>query len=475
MRRLAPALFRLQSRLLAVLVLVVAVALGTVALVARASTTAEFARYVDTNRQDLQSIAQQVSASTGDRLLVTTNQGRVIVDSSGDLVGQDISPEQAHALGLLLPPPLPVGAHAATDVVFVRRSVGSVAPPDMDPIWTLPVARPLPAEDDREQVFVSAVSRSLMLGVLAGAVAAVVLGLFFARGILRPVNMLTLAVRRMEHGDLSQRVPVTSRDEIGQLAHAFNSMADALARTEQLRRGMVADVAHELRTPLTNLRGYLEALRDGVAEPRREMLESLYEEAVLLTNLVDDLQDLALLEAGGLTLRLRPVDVAALLSAPVFGLTPRAKSEGITLVVDVPSELPRVCVDAQRIGQVVRNLVSNALVYTPAGGTVQVCARECDDMLWVDVRDTGCGIATEHLPNVFERFYRADASRSRATGGAGIGLALVKQFVTAHGGTVNVASTEGVGTCFSFSLPVTPPSVTLRGPGLAPHAATRRR
>jgi signal transduction histidine kinase len=174
---------------------------------------------------------------------------------------------------------------------------------------------------------------------------------------------------------------------------------------------------------------------------------------------VDDLQDLALSEAGGLTLRREVVEAGTLLSASALALAPHAHADGIDLVVDLPSDLPLVDVDAQRIGQVVRNLVSNALVYTPSGGKVRLSAEPCADMLRVDVSDTGCGIAPRHLPNVFERFYRADASRSRATGGAGIGLALVKQFVTAHGGTVGVTSAQGVGTCFSFTLP------TVRLPG----------
>jgi signal transduction histidine kinase len=310
--------------------------------------------------------------------------------------------------------------------------------------------------DDREQVFLTAVTRSLLVGVLVGGVAAVVLGVLFARGVLRPVGMLTAAARRMERGDLSQRVPVTSGDEIGHLARAFNAMADALARNEHLRRTMVGDVAHELRTPLTNLRGYLEALKDGVTQPRGDMIDSLYEEALLLTHLVDDLQDLALSDAGRLSLRPEPFDAVALLRASALALSPRARQQGVELRVESVADLPLVHVDPQRIGQVVRNLVSNALTYTPAGGSVRLSAQRCGEMVRIDVRDNGSGIAPEHLPNVFERFYRADASRSRATGGAGIGLALVKQFVTAHGGSVGVTSAPGRGSCFSFTLPICP-------------------
>jgi signal transduction histidine kinase len=453
-------LLRLQSRLLLLLVLAVGVALGTVALVARASTTAEFARYVEDNRQDMQSVAQQIAATTGERLLITTTQGRVIVDSSGELLGQSLTPQEAVRLGLA--PPAPAGS--SVDVLFVRNVTSTtMAPPPAD-VWTqrLPdvpvplqplVSAGLPAVDDREAVFVGAVTRSLLFGVAAGGLAAVVLALAFARGILRPVGALTAAARRMEQGDLSQRVQVSSRDEIGQLAHAFNAMADGLARTEQLRRTMVADVAHELRTPLTNLRGYLEALRDGVAEPRPETIDSLYEEALLLTHLVDDLQDLSLSDAGRLSLRREAVELSALLRSTARALAPRARQHGVEVVIDMAPRLPMAYVDPQRIGQVVRNLLANALTYTPPGGTVRLHARAEGEAVRVEVCDTGCGIRPEHLPNVFERFYRADPSRARSTGGSGIGLALVKQFVEAHGGTVGVRSAAGTGCCFSFTLP----------------------
>jgi signal transduction histidine kinase len=454
MRHLLPALHRLQYRLLALLVVVVAVALGTVALVARASTTSEFARYVEDNRHDMQAVAQQIAASTGDRLLVTGTQGRVILDSSGELIGQSLTPDQAVRLGLAPPPAQPALSASSVDVMFVRHTSGV---PGDTALFTRPVPPMIaaPVLDNREQVFVAAVTRSLVFGVLAGGLAAVVLAVTFARGILRPIGALTTAAQRMERGDLSQRVRVTSNDEIGQLSHAFNAMADAMSRTEQLRRSMVADVAHELRTPLTNLRGYLEALRDGIAEPRTETIDSLYEEALLLSHLVDDLQDLTLSDAGRLSLRPEPFEAAALLTASVQALHPQAREQGVELVVDPLPRLPLVYADPQRIGQVVRNLLTNAMTYTPPGGTVRLRAESCGSMIRVDVQDTGCGIAPEHVPNVFERFYRADPSRARATGGAGIGLALVKQFVDAHGGTVGVVSSPGHGSCFSFTLPTT--------------------
>jgi signal transduction histidine kinase len=456
-----PGLVSLQARLLALLVLVVGVALATVAVVARASTTNEFTRYVDENRQEMQFVAQQVAASTGERLIVTSAGGRVILDSSGELLGETLTPDRTTQLGLVVPPDVPVpplpAKQAGVDVLFVRRSTAAAPGTPADPVWTLPAPKMVAAgvsADDREASFLNTVTRSLIVAVLVGGLVAVVTAVLFARGVLRPIGALTAAARKMEQGDLSQRVQVTSRDEIGQLAHAFNAMADGLARTEQLRRSMVADVAHELRTPLTNLRGYLEALRDGVIEVRGETIESLYDEAVLLSHLVDDMQDLTLSDAGRLSLHRESLDPAQLVNAAVQAASPHASQQGVALLVEELPALPPVYADARRISQVLRNLLSNALAYTPAGGTVWVSAEPVDRSVRIDVRDTGCGIAAEHLPNVFERFYRADPSRARATGGAGLGLALVKQFVTAHGGEVAVASTPGSGSRFSFTLPV---------------------
>jgi signal transduction histidine kinase len=258
----------------------------------------------------------------------------------------------------------------------------------------------------------------------------------------------------MESGDLSQHVEITSQDEIGDLARAFNGMADGLARLEELRRQLVNDVAHELRTPLTNIRGYLEALQDGVVEPERHVIDSLHEEAMLLNRLVDDLQALSLAEAGQLRPERQPVALADVVDRAIGAVRPRAVAKGVVLQADLPEDLPLVDVDPRRIGQVLRNLLENGLTHTASGGEIAVAAHAGGHWIEVSVRDTGTGIAADDLPYVFERFYRADKSRSRATGGAGLGLAIVKQLVEAHGGQIEVESEVGQGTQFTFTLPV---------------------
>lgn len=224
---------------------------------------------------------------------------------------------------------------------------------------------------------------------------------------------------------------------------------------------MINDIAHELRTPLTNIRGYLEALQDRVVDPTPEVITSLYEESSLLTRLVVDLQELSLAEAGQLCLVRSPLAIDECIRQAVQMLQLQATNKQIALRIALPESLPRVEADAGRVAQVLRNLLVNAITHTPAGGETTVSAIESDNEVMVSVRDTGCGIEARHLPFVFERFYRADPSRTRTTGGTELGLAIVKHMVQAHGGRVSVSSQPGHGSCFSFMLPVTSSSLPL--------------
>jgi signal transduction histidine kinase len=288
---------------------------------------------------------------------------------------------------------------------------------------------------------------------LIGGLLAVIVMLAISHRIVQPVERLTAAAQQMEKGDLTTRVNVQSSDEIGQLARAFNAMADGLARQEQLRRNMVSDVAHELRTPLTNIRGYLEAAQDGVMPLDTALVDNLHEEAMLLNRLADDLQELALAEAGQLRLERQLVDVGDVARAAIEAVRPQAEARGLQLSLDTPSGLV-VEADAHRVAQVLRNLLNNAMDFTPKGGQITITARREGAFVRAEVRDTGPGIAPEHLPFVFERFYRADKSRVRTTGGAGLGLAIVKQMIEAQGGRVWVNSALGAGATFGFALPL---------------------
>jgi signal transduction histidine kinase len=265
---------------------------------------------------------------------------------------------------------------------------------------------------------------------------------------------LTAASRRLGHGDFSQRISLKAKGELGELTQAFNSMAGELERTEKLRQNMVADTAHELRTPLSNIRGYVEAIRDGVLQVDESSINSLDEEVRLLSRLVDDLQELALADAGELKLVCQPEDIGALIKQTVTAVQTKAATKGVALAFRLPSKLPLVNIDSQRISQVLRNILGNALEHTTSGGSIIVSAGWQGGWVEVNVVDTGEGISEEYLPNVFERFYRVDKSRTRATGGSGLGLTIVKHLVEAHGGKIEVQSQLGKGSHFKFTLPV---------------------
>ncbi|HEY0698839.1 MAG TPA: ATP-binding protein, partial [Micromonospora sp.] len=291
-----------------------------------------------------------------------------------------------------------------------------------------------------------------LLAAAAGVAAVAIIGtVLLSRRVLRPIDTLTAAAQRLGRGDLTGRVPVRGNDELAELARSFNRMADSLQRGEERQRRLVADVAHELRTPLANLRGYLEALSDGVIAPDQDLFASLHEEAVLQQRIVDDLQDLALAEAGNLAYHRVTVDLAELLETCRTAHHARAESAGVSLRVG--ADPVTVHADPDRLRQVVGNLVTNALRATAAGGSVRLVASRTDTQAIVQVVDTGSGIAADALPHVFDRFWRADAARGRRTGGSGLGLAIARQIVTDHHGTITVASQVGVGTTFTITLP----------------------
>jgi signal transduction histidine kinase len=271
---------------------------------------------------------------------------------------------------------------------------------------------------------------------------------------MSPIGALARAARRLGHGDLSQRVRLQGEGEVEGLAQAFNSMAAELEYAEQLRRNMVADVAHELRTPLSNIQGYLEAIRDGVIGPDAAAIRSLDEEARLLSRLVNELQELSLAEAGELKLVYQAEDIADLVRQAVSPWQPQLIAREISLSVNLPDNLPLVNIDWQRVNQVLHNILENAMAHTPKGGAIDVAASEKDKWVEVSVSDTGEGIPAEDLPHIFERFYRVDKSRARATGGSGLGLTIAKRLVEAHGGAITVQSRVGEGSRFSFTLPI---------------------
>lgn len=377
----------------------------------------------------------------GQRLLLADARGTVIADSQEELAGQTL-PAQELDEGQ----PVLVGGQRVGTVVVAASVAGPSSPAGE---------------------FLSSVNHSIFLAVLAAGGVALIFGSLLFFQITAPIRRLNTAAKAITAGDLSQRVAVHARDELGELAQSFNEMAESLSRAESERRQMVADVAHELRTPLSVMQANLEAMQDGVLPLDAEQIASLHEETALLTRLVADLRLLSLVEAGQLTLERTEIDPGELVKRAAERLRPKAEEKGIQLQLQLPGPaLPHALADADRISQVIGNLISNALRYTAEGGVITVAAsiptenRRQPQQIAVTVTDTGTGIPAADLPHIFDRFYRADKSRARASGGSGLGLAIVKYIVEAHGGRVWAESPifhtdgrPGYGTRISFTLP----------------------
>lgn len=307
-----------------------------------------------------------------------------------------------------------------------------------------------------EQDFLTQLRGSLILaGLIAGALG-VVLSIALSRTLTAPLGNLANAAHRFAARDWNQRVPIQGAQEIAQVATAFNAMADDLQKQESLRRDMIADIAHELRTPLTVMQGNLRAMLDDVYPLDRAEIATLYDETRLLSRVVDDLRELALADAGALPLNVTSVNLRDVLQNAAANFSIAADAQNVRVEMLPAENLPNVRADADRVAQVLRNLLANALRHTPEGGMITLGSeRQGENFVRVFVRDTGEGISREDLPHIFERFYRADKSRTRSTGGTGLGLAIAKAWVEAMGGKIGVESELGKGSEFWFLLPRT--------------------
>jgi signal transduction histidine kinase len=379
--------------------------------------------------EGVQSVIEDTAHVSGTHIILVAANGTVIGDSKGELLGTNYTDSQESPLEMSL------GAEFLGKVYI-----------SSDPAAELYVAPFLRLS--------TSINRSLLFGGSLAIVIALLLTLVLSRRMTSPIGALARAARRLGRGDLSQRVQLQGEGEVATLAQAFNSMAADLEHAEQLRRNMVADVAHELRTPLSNIQGYLEAIRDGVVEPDAAAIRSLNEETALLSRLVNELQELSLAEAGELKLVYQAEDITKLVKQAVTPWQPQLAAKEISLSLDLPDNLPPVNIDWQRVNQVLHNLLENAVAHTHKGGTINVAAIAQGDWVEVSVSDTGEGIPAEDLPHIFERFYRVDKSRARATGGSGLGLTIAKRLVEAHGGKITVQSKLGKGSRFSFTLPI---------------------
>jgi len=382
-------------------------------------------------------------AMMGGGFAVADASGRVVAAGVGHRLGERLS-ETDLAQGT----PLQADGRLVGTLIAGRSAFGMMSPAGTE--------------------FLARVNRALLLGVIGVGGAALILGLVLASALTRPLRELTNAARAIARGQLEQKVRVRSRDELGELAGAFNQMSADLARARDLRREMTADIAHDLRTPLSVILGHAEALRDGVLPPTPETFGLIHDETLHLNRLVEDLRTLSLAEAGELKLVRRPTAPSALLEHAVAAQTPRAQQQNVELRTEIEPGLPEVDVDPDRMAQVLNNLLDNALRHTPVGGRV-VCRVTGDatrhaSPVAFSISDSGPGIASEDLPRIFDRFYRADKSRARdrsfasaQEGGSGLGLAIAKSIVEGHGGRIWAESQPGAGAQFFIELPAAKP------------------
>ncbi len=464
----------LNWKLAGALLVVVIVSVGLMAYLANAGTSSEFRRYASQSDQNyVQSAASVLGAfyqrdrgwsgidevladllrSSSERLVVTDSQGIVVGDTGQDWLGQSASDLGLSGGTVVAASGLDVGEiYLFSGDARGGRGFGHGGESHQQQ----PVA-------SGEQDFLDRTNRWLIVVAVIAGVVALALGLILIRQIVRPVKLLNHAAREVAGGNLSYRVNIRSKDELGDLGGSFNAMAGSLEAAEAERRRMIADISHELRTPLTVIEGTVDGIQDGVFPADRQHLDAIKEQTALLTRLTADLGDLSLAESGRLRLQMASADVADVVRRGLMAFAAPARGKGIELASDLAPGLPRVEVDVARIDQVLGNLMSNAVRHTPAGGRIAVSAKAIDRDLahgidspsvLISVADTGEGISPEHLPHVFDRFYRVEESRSREDGGAGLGLAIVRQMVLAHGGQAWAESEPGKGSTFRVALPV---------------------
>jgi signal transduction histidine kinase len=311
-----------------------------------------------------------------------------------------------------------------------------------------------PPPESPESRFLDSLNQAVIFGALGAIGVALLIGFLLARTISRPVREVTAATQIVAGGDLGYQVPVRTKDELGDLAEAFNLMSTDLAEANELRRQMTADIAHDLRTPLSVILGYTEALTSGKLQATPETFNIMYNKAQHLQHLIDDLRTLALADAGELSLTRRPVEPALLLEHAALDHMVQAQDREVTIRVEADEDLPSIEVDPERMAQVLGNLVSNALRYTPQGGEVLLSAERGQGSIILKVQDSGPGIDPEELPHIFDRFYRSDKSRQQS-GESGLGLAIARSIVEAHGGNITAKSVQDNGAVFIISFPET--------------------
>jgi two-component system sensor histidine kinase BaeS len=444
----------LRSKLILAFLLVSLVIIALVGSLARWNTSTEFRRYVfDRNQENI--------------LALVKNHYQQEASWEGV---QEIFPRGPNLFGAGQSPFMPVGEivllDAENNVLIGGRGyhkgdriaedqIADALPVDVEGkiVGYVVLRSDAFREQPVESAFIERLSQTLLVGSLAVVSVALLLGFFIARSLTRPLQQLTAATRRVAAGDLAVAVDVTSKDELGELAQSFNMMNQRLAQSRDLRRQMTADIAHELRTPVSVILGYADGLKENVIPASDETFELIQEQAEQLEHLIEDLRTLTLAEAGELTLDRSLMDPMPLVDRVMAAYEPQATRQALALRLDVEGPITPIFIDSDRFKQILSNLLSNAMQYTPEGGTISVRAASTEEEVLFTVTDTGPGIETQELDRIFVRFYRRDPSRSRGTGGSGLGLSIAKSLVERQDGYISVASELGKGASFTIAFP----------------------
>lgn len=436
----------LRIKLLMSFFLVIAIGVGTIAYIASNSAISQFDRYVSRDQaeryqrlaltfsnyyrymgdwDEVSDLTSKVSEMYNERIVLTNPSGEVLGDTAEELIGEKIASDWSNKSVTINLGDFSIGK------IYIRTQQRS----------------PL------QNTFINSVNKSVLTGGIIAGIVGIVLALLFSRNILKPIRELTEATKKMQQGDLDQRVDTSSGGEIGKLGESFNELAQRLKEQKNLREEMVSDVAHELRNPLSNIQGYLEGLREGMIDPTKQVFETLHQQSLVLNSLVNDLRDVNQAKAGKLNLDKKQVVLEDIISREIKALEAKAEEEGVVLSQNLngPNLLKA---DSARISQVIRNLLDNAITHTSKGGEIRIKTRTSSGEVVTTVSDDGTGIPEQDLPHIFDRFYRVDKSRSRGTGGTGLGLTIAKEIIESHGGKITVKSSEGKGSTFEFTLPL---------------------
>jgi signal transduction histidine kinase len=466
---------KLSWKLIGTFILLVVVSVSLMAFIISQSTTEEFRQYVtrcdaeyvqEVNMElekfyagghtwtGVKEILVKELRSNNDRLVINDNTGKVIGDTAGEWLGR-----KAGDIGLYNAIPINYSGQKVGEFYLVSAAISNgTCNMEGRGCGTMTVM------NVAEENYLNRVNNYLWLAGVFSTLVALFLGVLITRQIILPVRDLTRGADQVAKGNLSYRVKSSSRDELGELAQSFNSMASNLDKLEQSRKRLTADITHELRTPLTVIEGTVDAIMDGVFQPDKDHLVTIKDQTAQLTRLINDLRDISSAESGQMKLNLSPTDMVDLARRKIAQIEVQALNKGVQLKLNASGDIPAVKADHTRMEQVITNLLTNAIRHTLSGGSVIVSVQVMKESgtlnsagkprLVITVADTGNGIPADHLPHVFERFYRVESSRYKGQGETGLGLAIVKQMVQAHGGEVWAKSTEGTGSTFYVALPL---------------------